>query len=215
LLIGAGILAAQEGDYAGPAILSRGIGPGRRSADELLRMRFYAQINATYDNGLSAVSVDSNGQLQSADEYGIQGALGAYGYHQWKHTLLGLDYRGSYNHYTNNTYYDGSDQNLSLGLTHQLTRHLSLSLRQLAGTSSRPMFSFDPSGFTDPSVAGIPANELYDSRVTYTNSMLDLTYQKSARLSFNFGGSGYFVRRLRPRRHELQAQPDPDDRCRL
>jgi hypothetical protein len=57
------------------------------------------------------------------------------------------------------------------------------------------MFSFYPSGFTDPSVEGIPANELYDSRVTYTNSMLDLTYQKSARLSFNFGGSGYFVRR--------------------
>jgi hypothetical protein len=194
-LLVAGIATAQEGEYGGPAMLSRGIGPGRRSADELVRMRFYAQINGIYDNGLTAVSTNSNGALQSTDEYGVQGAVGVYGYHQWQHTLLGLNYHGDYNHYTNNTYYDGTDQSLSLGLTHQLSRHLELTMRQLVGTSSRPLFSYYSAGFTDSSVEGIPVNELYDGRTSYSNSMVDLTYQKSARLSFNFGGSGYLVRR--------------------
>src|SRR5262249_2921602 len=41
----------------------------------------------------------------------------------------------------------------------------------------------------------VPANDLFDNRVYYGQSRVDLIWQKSARLSFSIGGDGYVVRR--------------------
>src|SRR5206468_4326015 len=41
----------------------------------------------------------------------------------------------------------------------------------------------------------VPTNELFDNRTDYLQGRVDLTFQKSLRLSFNFGGELFLVRR--------------------
>jgi uncharacterized protein GlcG (DUF336 family) len=50
-------------------------------------------------------------------------------------------------------------------------------------------------GFYDPTFAQIPQNEILDTRTDYLTSMVDVTYNHTRRLSFNVGGSGFWVRR--------------------
>jgi hypothetical protein len=45
----------------------------------------------------------------------------------------------------------------------------------------------------DPATTYIPTTEFFDDRTYYVSSQLALTYQKSARLSFNFGGGGFLI----------------------
>ena len=64
-------------------------------------------------------------------------AWGVSGLHRWRYTKVGLDYRGSLAHFAKRSYYDSLNQSIMLGVTHQLTRHTTLSLRESAGIFSR------------------------------------------------------------------------------
>ena len=68
-------------------------------------------------------------------------------------------------------------------------------LREAAGLYSRAMFIDQPLELIDPSFANLPTNELFDNRTMNLSTMADLTYSKSARTSFNFGGDAFIVRR--------------------
>ena len=118
-----------------------------------------------------------------------------YGYHRWKSATLGLDYRGNYRDYSNNSYYNGSDQLLSLIYQKQAARHISLTLRESAGVFSENFYTPGPYNLVDSSFANIPTNDIFDGRTIYFTSSVDVTYQKSARLSFNFAGDGFLTRR--------------------
>jgi len=181
---------------AAPPVLSRGAGPGLlRQGAESVRMRVYANVENTYETGLSTLSLTENGEIPEDSSYGIRAGIGAYGYHRWRRSLVGLDYRGNFSHYTQASYYDGSDHALSLGLSHQATKRTYFTLRQMAGTASRDIGTYSPYGFADPTYAQLPAQELFNNRVYYFNTMGDMTYQKSSRLSFNLGGSAAMVKR--------------------
>lgn len=195
LLSLAGAALAQRAEYEGPTILSRGAGTIMRGGGELVRLRPYVHLNGVYDSGLTPVSVDAQGNIPEDDAYGVEAGVGVLGYHTWKDTILGLDYRGNFRHYTRHTYYDGTDQLLSLGVTHQLSRRVTFSLRESAGTYSRSFGALSAYDFFDPAFANIPSNELFDGRTYYLSTMGDLTFDKSPRLSFNVGGSGLVVRR--------------------
>ena len=56
---------------------------------------------------------------------GGEAAVGLYGYHGWKHTVLGVNYRGDYRRYNRKTGYDGTTQLLTFGLTHRATKRWS------------------------------------------------------------------------------------------
>jgi hypothetical protein len=192
------LVVAQEEtkEPAGPPVLSRGAGPGLlRSGTESVKMNVYADVNGVYESGLTSFSVDQNGQIPDDSDYGVQVGLGAYGYHRWKRTILSLDYRGNYSHFTQNSYYDGSDHALSLGVSHQMSRRTHFTLRQAAGTASRDIGAYSSYGFADPTYAQLPTQELFNNRTYYLNSMADLTYQKSSRLSFNLGGGATVIER--------------------
>ncbi len=191
----AGSALGQRPDYEGPTILSRGVGPVLLGGAEFVRIRPYLSVNGIYDTGLTPVSVDQQGQVPEKDLYGLEGQFGVGGYHNWRRTILGVDYRGTYRHYSQDTYYNSSDHSLSLGVTHQSSRSLVVSFRQAAGMHSRAFAPFGGIGFYDQNFAGVPANELFDGRTYYFSSMGDLTYLKGSRLSFNIGGSGLGVRR--------------------
>ena len=180
-------------DYGGPAILSRGQVPGAATAAPIA-FRPYIGVSGIYDSGLLPVSVNSNGQIPTPGLYGVEVNLGLYGYHTWKHTTLGLDYRGNIRHYSQNTYFDGSDHILSLILTHRPGKRWIFTLRNQAGTYSQNYF-LTSLGFLSPSYLQLPQNDIYDNRVIFLSTSADVTYRMTARLSFNFGGEGDLIRR--------------------
>jgi hypothetical protein len=185
--------ASSDEGYSGPAILSRGETPGAQTAP--IAFRPYIGLSGIYDTGLVPVSVTSTGGIPSSDLYGVELNLGAYTYHVWKHTTLGLDYRGDFRHYST-TYWDGTDQFLSLILTHRPTKRVTFTLRNQAGIYSLSSYSLSsPLGAVDPNYLQLPQNDIYDSRVIFAAVSGDLTYRLTHRLSFNIGGDGTLVRR--------------------
>ncbi|MGQ9632916.1 MAG: hypothetical protein ACUVXB_01585 [Bryobacteraceae bacterium] len=160
-----------------------------------MTLRPFFSINGVYDTALTPVSIDSVGNIPEHRDYGGEVGFGVVGSRRWRYTFLGMNYRGNVRKYGRRSYYDGSDHVLSLGVTRMLTRRTSLTLRQAAGTFSRGTALGGGYELIDPSFANIPLYELFDSRTYYVSPMADLTWQKSLRLSFNFGGGGSFVRR--------------------
>ena len=177
------------GQYAGPAILSRGDAPAAMEAPQI-NFQPFLSVSASYTTGLSGVTVNAQGNLANASSSGVVIAGGISGSHSWRHTHIGLDYHASYNIYPADSTYNSLSQGLSVGLTRQITRHIKLNLREAAG-----MFSFsNPNvGLTetvpfDPSQSAIPISDFYYTRTIFSTSQADLVIQKSARLSFDLGG---------------------------
>ena len=181
-------------DYSGPAILSRGEAPAAQTQAPIA-FRPYIGLSAIYDTGLVPVSVTSTGGVPSSDLYGVELNLGAYTYHVWKHTTLGLDYKGDLRHYTY-SYWDATDQLLALILTHRPSKRVTFTLRNQAGIYSLNSYSLSsPIGALDPNYLQLPQNDLYDSRVIFAGASGDLIYQLTHRLSFDIGADGTLVRR--------------------
>jgi hypothetical protein len=159
--------------------------------------RPFIEVAGVYDTGLTGVIANDQGQLGGTDAAGVEISGGISGIHSWRHTLLGLDYRGAYRHYDRQTYYDGSDQSLLLGLTQQLSRHTTLSLREGAGMFTRDfgILGLSQTVPFDPASTFVPTTDFFDNRTIYLSTQADLTFQKTARLSFDVGGDGFLARR--------------------
>ncbi len=186
--------AGSGDDYSGPAILSRGETPGASTAAPVA-FRPYIGVSGIYDTGLVPVSVTPTGGVPSTDLYGVEANMGAYTYRSWKHTTLGLDYRGDFRHYPNASYWDGTDQFLSLILTHRPSKRITFTVREQGGIYTMNYFLTSTLGAMDPNYLQLPLSSIYDNRVIFAGTAGDITYRKSARLSFNFGGEGSVVRR--------------------
>jgi hypothetical protein len=184
--------SAQLSDYLGPGILSRGAGNiGTRSGEDV-DLRFFVSANGIYDTGLQPFSVDGTGHLANVGGlYGTEVDLGVYGVHNSRHARLGLDYKGTYRHYTSNSFFDGTDHILALGYTVQKSRRLIFDLRETAGTVSQ-----GTSYGAVPTVTGsvlTPSSLLFDNRVNYLQSTMDVNYLLSAHTTLTFGGDGFGV----------------------
>jgi hypothetical protein len=186
---------ATQGEYQGPSVLSRGSLSTIGGQISQFGFRPFAGVGGIYDSGLTFTSVDSSGKPTNIDDYGVQVQVGAGLHRSWRKTSLGLDYRGDFRHYARTSYFDGSDNMFALGLNRQLGRRWNLSLREAAGTFTRAFGSLTGYGFYDPNQIVTPVNEFFDNRTTYASTAGDLTYQKSARLSFNAGADAFLVRR--------------------
>jgi len=183
-------------NYQGPSILSRDSSIVGERSGKLLDYRFYAQVTGVYDTSLTPVSVDPSGQLvKSGGADGIEAGMGIEGTRSWKHDTLSVDYHGAYRHYPNTTYFDSVDQFLDLKYQHLFTRRLSLQLNETGGISSLTNGTFTYVPLSSVDQYAVPTNELFDNRTEYSLTRAVLTYQKTLRLSFSVGGSGYLVRR--------------------
>ena len=196
-----GLALPAAAQYAGPSILSRGEAPAAM-ASPTVDFVFNLSLTGNYTTGLLGVATNSQGQLQSrSGVFGYGATLGLSGSHRWRHTSLGVSYSGSFYDYPNATYFAGLSQGLSLGLTHQFTRHILFTVRESAGVYTQ----FPPATVTlnssvpfDPSQSYIPTTDFYDNRTIYSSTLANLTYQASTRLSFTIGG-GYFMDQRRSR----------------
>lgn len=190
----------QIGNYLGPGVLSRGAGDiGTRSGQDV-DLRYYFDVTGVYDTGIQPFALDSKGNLvQINGLYGIQADVGAYGRHSWKRALLGLDYRGDFYHYANNSFYDGSSHNLNLGYTVQQSRRIIYEIQAVAGTSA---LGYGAPGFYSAlpapgagDVVNTPTSVLFDNRFYYLEPSAQMTFIQTARTSYSMGGSGFFIRR--------------------
>jgi hypothetical protein len=198
-LLTLGLVAPAFAQYAGPAILSRGEAPAAMSAPNV-NFTFSVAFTANYTDGLAGVSTpNAAGQLATQSSSGETITFGASGAHSWKHTHFGMNYSGSFSHYSAAGYFDGISQGLSMGVTHQFTRHIEFSLRESLGmfTEFAPgTVSLNSSVPFDPSQSYIPTTDFYNNRTYYDTSQANLTFQLSSRLSLDVGGA-YFVNLFR------------------
>jgi hypothetical protein len=84
---------------------------------------------------------------------------------------------------------------LTLAITHQLSKRLSLSFQEVGGTYRRNYYYTTAAGLIDPSFLSVPSNDLFDNRVIYGQTLAQLVVHASPHLSLAFGGSGFLVRR--------------------
>ena len=191
-----------------------GLGRGGMRVDRENRgvpvaLRPFVAVSGQYSHGLTPAWPGSGGPVYERSGYGYSAQAGAVGSHDWQRSSLFLDYRAVYGRYSRDLGQRGVDHFLTLGYSADLTRRTSVYLTQYAGAVSRNLgptgllmgsggfgggggFSF---GLSDPTVAFGPEYDLYDTRTYYLSSGADLTFQKSPRLSFNGGGSGFIIRR--------------------
>jgi hypothetical protein len=98
-------------------------------------------------------------------------------------------------HYGTNSYLDGSDHLLSIEYARQATRRLTFGLSPTAGIVSRSFGGVYSGGIVDPSLISVPTDELFDARAIFLETRGKMTYQQSARLSYQASGAGFAVRR--------------------
>jgi hypothetical protein len=189
-----GMALSVYGQSQGPAILSHGDVPSGMVAPKI-DFRPYLSLSAGYETGITGVSVTSAGSIPNAHSSSVQLGWGVSGTHSWRHTSLGLNYSGGLSHYQRASSFDSITQSFSLGLTRELTRHMTFTLRQSAGVFDR-LTGFEGLRQTvpfDPSTTFIPTTEFYNNRTIYMGTQAGLTLQKTARLSFTFGGGAFFT----------------------
>lgn len=187
---------AQLSNYLGPGILTNGAGDIGSRSGEQVDLRYYVNLNGIYDNGIQPVSVDSKGNLvQVGGLYGVDLALGAYGSHSWRTALLGVDYQGDFRHYAANSFYDGTNQNLSIGYTYQKSRRLYFDLKGTFGTYSAYLGGAVDEGAATPGAINQPSLLLFDNRTDFLQGTAGMTYLLSARASVSISGAGFYVDR--------------------
>jgi hypothetical protein len=184
----------EDQTYAGPSILSRDKSLIGERGGKLIDFRFYGDITGVYDSGLTPLVVNPQGNVPSYGAYGVQIGFGVVGTKTWVHDKLSIEYRGTYRDYTNHTFFNGTDQFLNLAYSHVLTRHITIDLKETAGTTAlaNGAFAYEPLTSTD--LFAVPTNQLFDIRTKFLQSRVDLVWQKTARLSFGIGGEGFIVR---------------------
>jgi hypothetical protein len=143
---------------------------------------------------LIAPALDESGQLSGVAMTGTQVEGGAYGARSWQRSSIGLDYRGDYRK-TNPARFDGSNQALSLGWQYQPSRRITLFAQETAGTTNRAFGGFSAPAFADQNNFGVPLNEVFDSRVYFSQTSAGVDYRQSARVSVKFTADGFLVRR--------------------
>ena len=185
----------QEQTYTGPSILSRDKSLIGERGGKLIDFRFYGELTGVYDSGLTPLVISPQGTVPSFGAEGVEVGFGVIGSKSWVHDKLSLEYRGTYRHYTNHSYFDGTDQFLNLAYSHQLSRHITVDLKETLGSVSLANGEFAYTPLTNTDLFAVPVNELFDNRTTFLQSRVDLVWQKTARLSFGLGGEGFVVRR--------------------
>ena len=183
--------------YGGPAILSRGEAPAAMAGPDVT-FRPVVEVSGVYSTGLSGVAINPQGNVPNISGEGVSGSVGVSGSHNWRHTLLGLTFVGSYTHYFGNANYDNIDLSMLMGFKHRLSRHVSLSWNNALAVFKRdPGFiaTISPSVPFDPNQTNAPTTDFFNNRTISASSQLGLVIQQSTRLSMSLTGGIFNIDR--------------------
>lgn len=145
----------------------------------------FAFGSGVYDTALPILT-PSGSHYGSSYGYDVGGGI-TIG-HAVKGGNFSLSYKGDYRHYEAATYSNGNNQNLSLLFTTRLNRQWSLFAQAGGGIVEYGGESFSQS-------AGFGGNVLTNplsSQSRFANGGLTLTYEQTKRLSYSFGGQGFY-----------------------
>jgi len=182
--------------YQGPSILSRDTSLLGEPGGKLGDFRLYADVIGIYDTGLVPLVTNAQGNLINVGAaYGVETGFGVVGSRTWKRDRLSIEYRGAYRQYSVNDVIQGFDQFLNLRYSHAMKRRMILDLKETVGSTANANGTFAYLPLTNNDLFAIPANELFDIRTRFAQSRVDLTWQKTDRLSLSVGGEGFVVRR--------------------
>jgi hypothetical protein len=181
--------------FEGPSILSRDSGL-MDSSGKPLEFGMFAKFSGVYDSGLTPViAAGQETPLAAQAGFGVEASFGAAFSRRWRRARLSVEYRGAYRRYSSASLLNGLDQFFQLAYTRVLQQHLVLDLKNTFGTTTLANGAFTYLPVSTLDLLGLPTNELFDNRTNYLESRVDLTWQKTARLSFGLGGDGFIVRR--------------------
>ncbi len=181
------------GPFAGPTIMTNGIGGvGKRSGQDV-DLNFFGYTNAIYDTGITPLAVQNGQLVRPAGQPGVEAGVGAYGTHQFRRSMFGLDYNGNFRHYLNAPNYDGSNQQADISYSAQVSRRWLIDTRASAGTQT-----FGTTLTND--VTGVPGavdttSLLFDNRTNYLQTSLNARYLMSRRTIVSMGGTYYTIHR--------------------
>lgn len=179
-------------------MLGRATGGQLGRAGKQVRLRGFVSVRGVYDTGLTIAGVDENGQVPNVAAGGVETQFGGYGAKTWRKTRLSVDYQGGYRAYTQQTFFSGIDQFLSVGVTHQLGRRWTLQTSNVGGYTTRGFgigFGFTPIQIADSVTDGIPSDDIFDNRTFFLSTNNSLVYAPTPRLSFSFGGGANSIQR--------------------
>ncbi len=185
--------------YAGPGNLGRDFG-FIQDVEKTTRFRPYVGVTGIFASGLTGGNVNPDGTLSSTHSYGIEANFGIVGTKVREKDSLALEYHGSIFHYSPSGTNDGTNQFLSMSYRRQASKNISLRLDETAGVYSNTFGVASTAATTDLSVGNAivpvsPLTQALDDRTIFLSTSADVVYRKSARLSFDFGGTGFTVKR--------------------
>jgi hypothetical protein len=181
---------------SGPGLLSRGGFSWIRGETENLKFRPYAGAEMVYGGGMGTTSVDAQGRRVEVNAAGVNARYGVAGVKDWKKTEVQLDYRGSYRHYSEESFFDGAENSLLLSVNHAVNKRITVQFGQEAALYQNSVNLPGGLGSSyNPLASSLSGNELFDSPTAIVMSQGRVIYQRTARLSMSAGGSGFLVRR--------------------
>ena len=185
--------------YAGPGNLGRDFG-FLQEQERTTRFRPYVGGSAIFASGLTGNVVNPDGSVHNGHSVGGEANFGVTGTKIRAKDNLAVDYHGSIYHYGQTGAPNGTNQLLAVSYRRQATKHISLRLDETAGVYSNSFAVASTSATTDLSVGNTitpvsPLTQALDDRTVYLSTSADVVYRRSARLSFDVGGSGFRVTR--------------------
>jgi hypothetical protein len=181
-------------EYEGPSILTRDKSSIGERGGKLIDFRYYVDIQGVYDSGFAPFEQTSSGTTtEGGGSGGTVLAWGVVGTRIWKRDRLSLEYHGDYSYYHN--YMSGQNEFLNMKYSHVLKRRLTLDFRENAGTTYQANGYYRFAPLTASDLIAVPVNDLFDVRTNFLDTRADVTWQKTLRLSFSAGGTGFIVRR--------------------
>jgi len=199
---GAGIMGGARGlgtsgmgGYDGPALLGRGgFGVGAQGGRGI-PITASMGVAGSYDTNILGFSVDENGNFAPSNSFGVEGTVNVAGQKRFRRSYVGLNYLAGYSHYNRVTFFNGSNQFLSVSGATQLNAKWAITAEAGAGISNRFLGSYGFTGASELEFINLPASELFDSRIVFGGAAMNATYFKSSRQSFRFGGNASTARR--------------------
>ena len=184
-------------EYNGPAVLSRSYSVSRPLIPRQVKWAESVGVALSYSSG-ALETVNANGTLSSPVLLGTMVNWSISGRHYFRHDQIGVNYTGNYSQYAAGpTGYNGTNNTLAVDYTHFLGRRVSLNVTGVGLILSQNFALDNATVGPDTTVANInlassPNIQITDYGVKQFSTQIDVTWQKSSRLSFD-GGVSYFA----------------------
>ncbi len=182
-------------EYTGPAVLSRSYSVNQSLVPEQIKWNETVGLSGVYDTGVSR-TVNPDGSLGAASA--LTGALASWsfsGRHYFRRDVVSVIYSGNYSQYSGYGAFSGSNQRISASYTHEITRRITLNLNGSGSILSQNSIlenqPVGPQTVANINLASSPNIQIFDLGSKQMSLQSDLTWQLTARLSFNVGTS-YF-----------------------